>query len=362
MLDYWSKSKKFLYCLGGKIKGSLKTPCFCIGVAAAFLFVLISAGSGLFLKSIAVNSGFYLADISKIFSSQNTTDLFVGFLTTKEFSLESPQFILVENSVLLASTPPTTFSSQVLGSLFANYESEDVREAIVEYIVKEGDNLSSLAEKFNISVDTIRWANNISGSTVKIGQKLVILPVSGIVHHIKAGDTVSEIAATYKADKEEIVAFNALASENDIYIGDIIIVPGGKMPVKKQASGNIPTVSGQFVAPVFSPYIITQGLHWYNAIDFSHAGYACGKSVFAAAGGTVQKTGYDLTAGNYIRILHPNGVVTFYGHLSTIFVSAGQQVSVGERMGLIGNTGYTIGQTGCHLHFEVRGATNPFAK
>jgi len=55
-------------------------------------------------------------------------------------------------------------------------------------------------------------------------------------------------------------------------------------------------------------------------------------------------------------------VVTLYGHLSVITVKNGGSVNVGEIIGYIGNTGRTRGQTGCHLHFEVRGARNPFAK
>ncbi|MBU0476443.1 M23 family metallopeptidase, partial [Patescibacteria group bacterium] len=63
-------------------------------------------------------------------------------------------------------------------------------------------------------------------------------------------------------------------------------------------------------------------------------------------------------------IIHPNGVVTLYSHLQSISVKAGEKVSQGQGIGLIGHTGQTIpsGPQGCHLHFEVRGAENPFAK
>jgi len=111
-----------------------------------------------------------------------------------------------------------------------------------------------------------------------------------------------------------------------------------------------------------TPYRITQGLHWYNAIDFSTG--KCGSPIYAAAGGQVQRTGYDYErAGRYVRILHPNGVVTFYGHMSKIAVNAGATVGQGQIIGYIGYSGHTIpsGPGGCHLHFDVRGSRNPFA-
>ena len=374
MLDYWSKSKKFLHCLSRKTKGSLKTPCLCIGVAAVFLFVLVSAGSGLFLKYIAADSGFYLADMSRIFDSQNATDLFVSSLMTKELSPESPQFILVGNSVLLASTPPTTFSSQVLGSLVAGHEAEDAKKVITEYVVESGDTLSSLATKFDISLKTILWANNLSEkSIIKPGDKLVIPPVSGVIHHVKDKDTISGIAQTYKVKTDEIISFNHLSEENSIYVGDILIVPGGAMPVllsqSQQTSSSVPLANSYFVCP-HAACRITQGLHWYNAIDF---GGKCGDPIRAAAAGTVLKVALTTStsrwafngAGNHITIMHPNGVVTMYGHISASLVSPGDTVSQGQTIALMGGQPGTPGaglSTGCHVHFGVTGASNPFAR
>ena len=281
-----------------------------------------------------------------------------------EANLALPSFHLnlIQGDGLEAVAPPFNISGKVLGSWGMEQERE-----IREYIVKSGDTLSSIAVSFEISLNTLLWANDLNEeSTINPNQKLIILPVSGIIHHVRSGDTVSGIAETYKGETEEIVAFNYLSNEDDIYIGDIIIVPNGLMPPPpvnlQQVPASVPLADSYFIAPVPSSYIITQGLHWYNAIDFSYKEDACEKLVFAAAGGTIQKIGYHSVAGNYVRILHPNGVITFYGHLSSISVFQGQPVSQGKIIGYIGNTGYTIGQTGCHLHFEVRGARNPFAK
>jgi murein DD-endopeptidase MepM/ murein hydrolase activator NlpD len=265
-----------------------------------------------------------------------------------------PEFIFVENNFLKFSLPPAFVSGKVLGTMI-----EEQRKEIQEYIVEEGDTLFSISKKFGISLETILWANNLNkNSVIKPGQKLIILPVDGVLHEVRAGDTLSEIAKKYQAKIEDIISFNELENENDIYIGDILIIPGGKMPSPKPAPQPFtPLAQGYFICPVFGGCRITQSLHWYNAIDFSNG--KCGEPILAAAGGTVLKAGWQKKAGNYVKILHPNGVVTMYGHLQTIFVSPGEQVFQGQIIGTMGATGRA---TGCHLHFDVFGAKNPFVK
>ncbi|HOK00645.1 MAG TPA: LysM peptidoglycan-binding domain-containing protein [Candidatus Pacearchaeota archaeon] len=236
----------------------------------------------------------------------------------------------------------------------------------MEYSVKEGDTFTSISQKFNISIDTILWANNLNkNSKLKEGQTLIILPVSGVLYYVKKGDTLNEIAKKYSGDIQEIISFNNLESE-DIYIGDILIIPNGKIPTPVKTNkqyvqsstviyNKIPVGSSYFICPT-SSCKISQYLHWHNAIDFSEK---CGNYVLASAGGTVLRRGWDNTGGNYITILHPNDVVTYYGHLSSFLVKPGDSVSQGTPIGSIGRTGVA---TGCHVHFEVRGANNPFNK
>jgi len=213
------------------------------------------------------------------------------------------------------------------------------------------------------------WANNLSSrSTLKVGQKLIILPVSGVVYHVKKGDTLSAIAKTYQGNVKEIINFNDLSDEGDIFVGDIIIIPNGKMPPVRRTrnyvqSKQTPIASNYFICP-HSACRISQGLHWYNAIDFDGE---CGDPIYAVASGTIQrvKYGWNGGAGNYITILHPNGVVTMYGHIATSLVKPGQKVSQGQIIALMGGKPGTPGagiSTGCHVHFSVRGARNPFAR
>ncbi len=326
-------------------------------ILTAFLFCGFFCGSGM-------NLGILNPEIE---AKTVSRDLFVQPI--KNLVKESPQMSFIFGNSVVEIAPPNTLTPQVLGTVLGGSDEEAVqRKEIVEYGVEPGDTLSQIATKYQISLETILWANDLtSKSTIKTGQKLIILPVSGVVYNIKKGDTLSQIAKTYKGDLSEIIAFNELSNEGDIFIGDILIIPEGKMPASAKSNSyvasQIPLGSSYFICPTATCYI-TQGLHWYNAIDF---GAKCGDPIFAAAGGVIQRTryGWNGGAGNYVTILHPNGVVTMYGHLQTILVSPGQEVSQGEIIALMGGKPGTPGaglSTGCHVHFDVRGARNPFAK
>jgi len=300
----------------------------------------------------------------QISASLISQDLFAE--PAKNFLRESPKMTFIQDNSIIGLSPPATITPQVLGTVLGSIEDDiERRNEIIEYIVRSGDNLSSIANKYDVSLNTILWANDLSSkSIIKIGQKLIILPISGVVYHIKSGDTLSEIAKTYKSNSSEIIAFNELSSEGDIFIGDILIIPNGTMPKKTYyASSQVPIGSSYFICPT-ADCRITQWLHWYNAIDF---GAKCGSPIYAAAAGIVQRVeyGWNSGAGNFVKILHPNGVVTMYGHIQKSLVSPGQAVSQGEMIALIGGKPVTPGagrSTGCHVHFDVIGARNPFAR
>lgn len=293
---------------------------------------------------------------------------------------EPPELVLEQENSVCPVLPPFTVSPKVLGALVEGQSVDKIqRQTIGKYIIEEGDNLWSIAAKFDISIDTILWANDLrKNSIIQPGDELIIPPVSGIIHHVKKGDTVGEIAEQYEADPEDIVSFNQLSGTGDIYIGDILVIPEGVMPPPTNKSSglvaapqSIPLGDSYFICPISPPCNITQGLHWYNAIDFSHG--KCGEYIYAAAAGEVLKVKLTNSvsplafngAGNHISILHPNGVVTMYGHISTSLVQPGDKVSQGEPIALMGGQPGTPGagqSTGCHVHFDVRGARNPFAR
>jgi len=262
---------------------------------------------------------------------------------------------IVENTALMPSVGP-------MGSLA---DIDEIKaEKISLYTVREGDSLTAIAKTFGVTVNTILWANDIkSANLVKPGDVLVILPVSGLKYTVKKGDTLQGIAKKYKGAEEDILAFNGLAGGGDLVAGLEIIIPDGEapsviapLPPKGSTGGSKrPDLKGYFARPANGPR--TQGIHGYNGVDI---GASCGSSIFASAAGTVilaRGAGYNGGYGEYVVIGHPNGTQTLYAHASHVLVNQGQYVGQGQIIGAVGSTGRS---TGCHLHFEVRGARNPF--
>ncbi len=242
-------------------------------------------------------------------------------------------------------------------------------DQISVYVVRKGDTVSSIAKMYDVTPNTIKWANDIKGA-VKEGDVLTILPVSGIKYTVKKGDTLASVVKKYKADATEVQQFNDL-TDGDLTVGDVIIIPDAELdvpvaPAKKAlAAGKskvIPGSSGpSYVGYYAKPLpggIKTQGLHGHNGIDLS--GVPLGSPVVAAADGVVilaKLGGWNGGYGNYVVVSHPNGTQTLYAHLNSVSVERGDQVKQGQKLGGMGNTGHS---TGPHLHFEVRGAVNPF--
>ena len=252
-------------------------------------------------------------------------------------------------------------------------EKSSISDQIVVYTVEEGDTLSEIADSFGVSVNTIRWENNLSGQTISVGQKLNILPMTGVKHIVKKGDTISKIADRYEADPEDIYIFNDISKGDALKQGDIIFVPNGiikpVIPTKptytpgKILVSNTKVDSGYYIRPVAglvtSPYGPRhRGFH--PGVDI---GNSRGTPVAAAASGVVvasvngcveRKKNCGGGYGNHIDIEHPNGTMTRYGHLTRSEVVVGQSVTQGEEIGLLGSTGNS---TGPHLHFEIRNSS-----
>ena len=358
-----------------RIKGSIKDPFICLGAISLVLFVSISLISGPLSDSLYNKGDFSLASLANAVGDDTQAGCFAG-LTIKNSCPDSPEYLVVGENSLMASVPPASFSPQILGALVDGYDLSEEQMMITEYVVGERDTLSSIASKFGISLNTLLWANSLdSKSTIQLGQKLVILPVSGILHYVKDGDTISEVAKKYKGKTDEIMAFNNLSSE-DIYIGDILIIPNGIKPSSSyyaSSPSDIILAKGSIICPVEGNTCkgddISQKLHFKNAADIKAE---CGKAIYAAASGVVLRVELTNSSsigalhgyGNHITIRHSNGVVTYYGHVSAALVSVGDAVTQWDVIALVGGKRYTPGagnSTGCHLHFGVYGARNPFA-
>lgn len=263
---------------------------------------------------------------------------------------------IVENTALLAD-------GSVTGGWSDNKKDHPTSDQISIYVVREGDSLSQIAQMFDVSVNTIRWSNDISGSTISPGQTLVILPISGVRHTVAKDETLEGIAKKYKGNFEEILQYNNLTSSSKLAVGDIIVIPDGEILAESSGSSaprtRVVAATKEYVGYYLKPVsgVRTQNLHGYNAVDI---GAPTGTTVVASAPGTVlisRPSGWNGGYGNYIVIAHPNGTQTLYAHLSSNIVSTGTRVVQGQVIGYVGATGKS---TGPHLHFEVRGAKNPF--
>ncbi|MFT7644557.1 MAG: LysM repeat protein [Candidatus Paceibacteria bacterium] len=262
---------------------------------------------------------------------------------------------IIVNGNVLVSTGPVG-EDEIAES---DYKLGEIRV----YTVKPNETLSEIAEMFGVTTNTIMWANDISKATsVQSGDTLVILPIAGVRHIVKSGDTISTIAKKYEGDSDEILSYNQLASAKELSIGDTLIIPGGAIhsaPVRASAQpvrvSGIST-AGYFIHPAPGS-VKSQRIHGYNAVDLASS-YA--SSIRAAAAGEVivsKNSGWNGGYGQYIVIRHSNGTQTLYAHLMRNDVGVGAYVSRGQVIGGMGSTGKS---TGTHLHFEVRGGSNPF--
>src|SRR3989338_10387913 len=276
-------------------------------------------------------------------------------------------------------------------------------DIISVHTVKKGETLASIARDFGVSTNTIVWANNLKkGQALKVGSSLTILPITGVKYTVKKGDTLGSIAKKLSADAVDIADFNGI-DNTDLKIGMTVVVPDGeivavavskpKVVAKTSTStslidkissalngtsniSGLPTSGDVILAnkgektwgynePEAVGYFThqlpgaekSQHIHGFNGLDFRSPK---GTPILAAASGQViiaKSGGYSGGYGSYVVIKHDNGTQTLYAHASKVLVSVGDNVQQGEKIALVGSTGRS---TGNHLHFEVRGAKNPF--
>lgn len=315
--------------------------------------LLVHAGIFSFLGKLFVSEE-YIQAVTEM-GVQNVPLLASNYVADPKAGQGGGDITVVGGSALVSVAGP-------LGSL-ADVENELNRSTTISiYVVREDDTLSDIAKMFDVTVNTIIWANDIKrGNVIQPGQTLLILPVSGVQYVVKKGDTIASIAKKYKGDADEILAYNDLASSG-LAVGQTLLIPNGEIdaPVTTSSGrvvrGGGPAYAGYYLRPIVGGRK-SQGLHGYNGVDLASS---CGGAVMASANGNVMVArpyGWNGGYGQYVVISHNNGTQTLYAHLNTITVGAGWSVVQGQVIGYIGSTGLS---TGCHVHFEVRGAANPF--
>ncbi|MDD3003040.1 MAG: M23 family metallopeptidase [Candidatus Shapirobacteria bacterium] len=245
--------------------------------------------------------------------------------------------------------------------------SELPKGETTEYRVANGDTVSSIALKFGVTIDTIMWENSLKTvDSIKVGQILKILPVTGVRYKVKRGETIYSIAKAYQVDAQNIIdyPFNTFSNDETFALsaGQELIIPDGIKPKEtvldttRYAARTVAPVAGvkgegNFMWPTSGT--ISQKYYWYHrAVDIANHS---NPPIVAAQGGTVTSAGWNGGGyGNYVVINHGNGYSTLYAHMVTgsIVVQPGQVVRQGQKIGTMGNTGRS---TGTHLHFEIKG-------
>jgi murein DD-endopeptidase MepM/ murein hydrolase activator NlpD len=272
---------------------------------------------------------------------------------------------VLPSGVLTSATEYGQVMTTIQGKEVAEYRGGEV----IEHEVKDGETVASIAELYNLQANTIIWLNNLDEKkpVIKPGQKLKILPIDGVLHTVKRGETIYSIAKRYGLDGAEAQGivnypFNTFVNDETfaLAVGQDLVVPDGIRPkndglppssIARTLTPNAGAVSatGSFVWPTSG--LITQGYRFYHrAIDIANR---AGGNILAADSGKVVVAGWvdNSGYGNRVMIDHENGYVTLYAHLSLVQVQVGQTVKRGDVIGQMGSTGRS---TGTHLHFEIR--------
>ncbi|MBI2054679.1 MAG: LysM peptidoglycan-binding domain-containing protein [Candidatus Sungbacteria bacterium] len=337
-------------------------------VSAVILAIVLPASevyAGFFSELLKLFANIYIGDRrSQFIKETETASNAAPVLNSthnpeKSSPNEPPDISFVQDSSVVSPANP-------MGTL----QDQANPDQVFLYTVKPGDTASSIARSFKISVNTILWANQLkSASALKINDEIVILPVVGIKYVVKRGDTVESIAKKYNQDAAEIRTLNGLPVGGTLEAGKEIIIPGGELdapltPETSKRYAALPNIKGYFARPIDGGYR-SQGLHGANAVDLA-SGTNCNvvdTPIRAAAKGYVliaRETGWNGGYGKFIVINHPNGTQTLYAHAKRLLVAPGEEVSQGQIIAMVGNTGNTRGLTGCHVHFGVVGAANPW--
>ena len=260
----------------------------------------------------------------------------------KGFNFDSEGNVFSSDGTLLASSLGQP--GEVTGSV-----------SFQQYTVRPGDTISGICLKFGLSnISTLIQVNGIKNvRSIWSGQRLKVPSMDGIIHTVLSGETLAAIATRYGVTVEDLLDANDLASES-LQVGQELFVPGARLDTEslRRAMGEV------FAHPIKDSYRLSSRfgprIDPISGRKSSHTGtdFACptGTPIYASMSGKVAYTGFSSIYGNYVILNHHDGYQTLYAHMSKIIAKKGSYVAQGERIGLVGSTGYS---TGPHLHFTV---------
>lgn len=234
-----------------------------------------------------------------------------------------------------------------LEALRKSERTSALHRKIKTHEVRPGENLWTIASKYDINIDTLIGANDIKNmNNIMPGDELTILPVKGIKYKIGPGDTLADIVENYELDPKKVKLANSITHAEDLKSGDTLILPGASPDFGYQDRLN-----QRFIRPVDGRVTSPFGPRWGSHHDGIDYAAPIGTPVKAAGGGRVVHVGYSSGYGRTVIIEHQEGMRTLYSHLKSYNVNVGQRVNRGQTIARTGNSGRS---TGPHLHFEVR--------
>jgi murein DD-endopeptidase MepM/ murein hydrolase activator NlpD len=244
----------------------------------------------------------------------------------------------------------------------AGTEAAILAEGILDYVVEDGETIGDVAAALGVTAENLRASNRLYGGEPLQPGQVLYASRDGVLHQIKRGQRLTDIALSYAVPVETITAANGITSATTIYAGDRLLIPG----VTSTFWDNVVELSNgmpsQFIWPlageVSSPFgwrvhPVIGNRHHHDGIDIDAPE---GVTVHAAATGTVYFYGTQEGYGNVLIVEHAGGFFTVYGHLTSALVYQGQFVEAGQEIAQSGNTGISAGP---HLHFEIRNGEFP---
>lgn len=205
------------------------------------------------IHTVAVLAVLSIVVLGKISSSEAVNTMGMGSVASK-----SDQKSMITTGAILANSAQSVIAEDVsqrakdisnLGTLTTTADSflqnkSQVLSAgapsrdILAYKVKQGDTLATISAKFNITTDTIKWANDISSDAdLNQGKEITILPVSGIMHTVQEGDDTLALANRYQSNASLIESFNGLEGKAPA-VGSKIVIPDGVKPAPSLPAPN----------------------------------------------------------------------------------------------------------------------------
>ena len=227
----------------------------------------------------------------------------------------------------------------------------------VNYKDKENESLWTITQNYQISLNYLSQkidekleitANELSteqetGTTASDTQRE---KPKGVIHYVQRGETLWQISRKYQVSVQSITSANQISESGRLLVGQRLIIPN---------TGSSSISSRSFIWPLNGLVTSQFGIRTLGNRRDYHTGIdidaRTGALIKAAESGKVSFSGYINGYGNVVIIDHAGGYSTVYAHSSSNLVEEGQEVTKGE---VICKSGSTGNATGSHLHFEIR--------